>query len=69
MLPNPERAWYRGAAAKTIDRPEVERRIGPTPEPIEALAGGLANINVRVGRDRVLRVNRRNAGNRAAEVG
>ena len=56
MLLNPERGWYRRARAKTIDRTEVERRIGPTPEPIEALAGGLANINVRVGRDRVLRV-------------
>jgi hypothetical protein len=28
-------------AARTIDRLEVERRIGPTSEPIEALAGGL----------------------------
>ncbi|HTE51414.1 MAG TPA: hypothetical protein VK698_11260 [Kofleriaceae bacterium] len=56
MLPHPERAWYHGGAAKTIDRSEVERRIGPTPEPIEALAGGLANTNVRIGRDRVLRV-------------
>jgi aminoglycoside phosphotransferase (APT) family kinase protein len=56
MLPNPERAWYGAAAAKTIDRAEVERRIGPTPEPLEVLTGGLANLNVRVGRDRVLRI-------------
>ena len=58
MLPNPERAWYRAAVATTIDRAEVERRIGPTREPIEVLTGGLANINVRVGRDRVLRIHR-----------
>src|SRR4051812_28485698 len=56
MLPNPERAWHRAAAARTIDRAEVERRIGPTREPIEVLTGGLGNINLRVGRDRVLRI-------------
>jgi hypothetical protein len=58
MLPNPERAWYGAAAARTIDRAEVERRIGPTREPIEVLTGGLANTNVRVERDRVLRIHR-----------
>jgi len=58
MLPNPERAWYRAAATRTIDRAEVERRIGTTREPLEVLTGGLANINVRVGLDRVLRIQR-----------
>lgn len=57
MLQNPERSWH-GAAAAAIDRAEVERRIGATREPIEVLAGGLHNINVRVGRDRVLRIQR-----------
>jgi len=68
MLPNPERAWYRAAAAATIDRAEVERRIGPTPESVEVLVGGLANINVRVGRDRVLRIYRDPAGRMAKET-
>lgn len=56
-LENPEEAWSR-AVLPAIDRAEVERRIGPTSEPIEVLAGGFANLNVRVGRDRVLRVKR-----------
>jgi hypothetical protein len=42
--------------APTIDRAEVERRIGPTQEPLEVLSGGLKNLNVRVGHDRVLRI-------------
>jgi len=57
MLRNPERVWHGGTVA-TIDPAEVERRIGATREPIEVLAGGLANIHVRVGRDRVLRIQR-----------
>ena len=52
-LRNPEAAWSR-ALGRTIDRAEIERRIGPTSEPIELLSGGIANLNVRVG-DRVLR--------------
>jgi Phosphotransferase enzyme family len=43
-------------SAQTVDRVEVERRIGPTSEPLEVLSGGLKNLNVRVGRDRVLRI-------------
>lgn len=58
-LPNPERAWERPAGLSSLDRAEVERRLGPVSEPLELLAGGLANLNVRVGRDRVLRVYRR----------
>jgi fructosamine-3-kinase len=41
-----------------IDRDEVERRIGPTTETLELLGGGLSNSNIRVGRDRVLRIYR-----------
>ncbi len=54
-LRNPEAAWSR-ALERSIDRAEVERRLGPTKEPIELLTGGFANVNVRVGRDRVLRI-------------
>jgi aminoglycoside phosphotransferase (APT) family kinase protein len=54
-LRNPEEAWSRAASA-TIDRAEVERRIGPTREAIEVLTGGFANLNVRVGDGRVLRI-------------
>jgi hypothetical protein len=58
MLPNPERVWHDAAVARTIERAEVERRIGPTRESIEVLTGGLANINLRVGSDRLLRIKR-----------
>jgi hypothetical protein len=54
QLPNPERAW--ASAAATVSREEIERRIGPTTEPIEVLSGGLINLNVRIGVDRVLRI-------------
>lgn len=57
MLENPERDWPR--PTEIIDRAEVERRIGPTSEPLDVLSGGLRNLNVRVGRDRVLRIQRR----------
>lgn len=57
MLANPERTWHL-ATTRTLDRAEVERRIGPTREPVEVLSGGLRNLNVRVGRDRVLRIQR-----------
>ena len=55
LLANPEPAWSR-AVLPTVDRAEVERRLGPTDEPIEVLSGGFANLNVRVGRERVLRI-------------
>jgi hypothetical protein len=51
-------AWSRSVMLAAIDRAEVTRRIGPTTEPIEVLSGGFANLNVRVGRDRVLRIKR-----------
>jgi len=56
-LRNPEAAWSRAITPPTIDRAEIERRIGPTSEPIEVLSGGFANVNVRVG-DRVVRIKR-----------
>ena len=57
MLRNPELEWMR-APRRSIDPHQVERRIGPTSEPLELLSGGLNNINIRVGRDRVLRIYR-----------
>jgi hypothetical protein len=57
MLANPERSWER--AVTSLDRAEVERRLGPVSEPLEVLSGGLANLNVRVGRDKVIRVYQR----------
>lgn len=55
MLRNPERGWM-GSSQRPVDRHEVERRIGPTSEDLQLLSGGLNNLNIRVGRDRVLRI-------------
>ena len=57
-LRNPETLWSRTATPTTIDHAEVERRVGPTTESIEVLSGGFANLNLRVGRERVLRIKR-----------
>lgn len=57
MLRNPERDWMR-ASQRSINVDEVERRIGSTTEPLELLSGGLNNINIRIGRSRVLRIYR-----------
>ncbi len=53
-LSNPERGWIHVTAP--VERAEVEARLGATDEPLVLLSGGLANRNVRVGRDRVLRI-------------
>lgn len=59
-LPNPERAWERPPLVDADDPAEVvRRRLGPTSAPLEILSGGLANLNVGVGADHVLRVYRR----------
>lgn len=55
-LRNPERQWERPDGVGKFDRFEVESRIGEVSEPVELLAGGLANLNVRIGAGRVLRV-------------
>jgi aminoglycoside phosphotransferase (APT) family kinase protein len=55
LLADPEPAWSH-AVLRAVDRAEVERRLGPTDERIEVLSGGFDNRNVRVGRDRVLRI-------------
>jgi fructosamine-3-kinase len=67
VFPNPEREWERAADLATLDRREVERRIGPTQASLELLSGGRANVNVRVGADRVLRIYRRDRDARARE--
>ncbi|HEY9427803.1 MAG TPA: phosphotransferase [Gemmatimonadaceae bacterium] len=58
-LRNPECLWERPNDAGMFDRFEVESRMGQVSEPLELLPGGLANLNVRVGAGRVLRVYRR----------
>jgi fructosamine-3-kinase len=55
---NPERSWERSASLGTLDRGEIERRIGSITGSMEILPGGLANLNVRVD-DTVLRIYRR----------
>jgi fructosamine-3-kinase len=68
MLPDPEAEWDPPPATRAVDRAEVERRIGPSPAPLEVLAGGRANLNVRVGADRVLRIHRRDPAAAAKEA-
>jgi fructosamine-3-kinase len=57
-LRNPEREWERASVPAATLRAEVERRLGPTTEPLALLGGGLKNLNVRVGHERVLRIHR-----------
>jgi aminoglycoside phosphotransferase (APT) family kinase protein len=56
-LPNPELEWMR-APTQLVSRDEVERRIGPTGDALQLLGGGMSNVNIRVGRARVLRIYR-----------
>lgn len=67
-LRNPERLWERPNDAGTFDRFDVESRIGQLCEPVELLSGGLANLNVRIGTGRVLRVYRRDPSALAVEA-
>jgi fructosamine-3-kinase len=66
-IPNPEHEWERATAIASVDRAEVEARLGPTSASLELLSGGQANLNVRVGADRVLRIYRRDPRVRAKE--
>ena len=68
LFPNPEDGWERAAATTVLDPSDVERRLGPTNEPLEVLPGGHANVNVRVGSGRVLRIYRRDPGTGAKEM-
>jgi hypothetical protein len=66
-LPEPEAGWDPPPPARTVDRAEVERRIGPCAGPLEVLGGGRNNLNVRVG-ERVLRIYRHDPGAAAKEA-
>jgi aminoglycoside phosphotransferase (APT) family kinase protein len=68
VLANPERDWARPEPAPANLRAEVERRIGPTTEPLELLTGGLRNLTVRVGDQRVLRIHRQGTADVAKEA-
>src|SRR5258708_29447102 len=61
-LLNPEKNWERNADAVSVSRDEIEQRIGPFQESAEMLSGGLANANVLIGKEKVLRVYRRDPG-------
>ena len=54
-LPNPEHDWAPHERIRSFDPVDVERRIGTTNELLEVLRGGLANLNIRIGK-RVLRI-------------
>jgi len=60
-LANPELEWLGESVDESDLGSAVESRIGPVAERLLALAGGHANLNVRVGDDRVLRIFRRDA--------
>jgi fructosamine-3-kinase len=66
-LPNPERDWERSGPVAAFDPADVRCRLGPTHESLELLSGGHANVNVRVGAGRVLRIYRRDPGAAARE--
>lgn len=68
LLPDPERAWERAAHVEALDRAEIERRVGPFTGGVEVLSGGHANVNVRLGAERVLRVYRRDPAAAAKEA-
>lgn len=65
FLANPEDAW--SSQVPALARSDVEDRIGPTSEQLEVLSGGLANLNIRVGSERVLRIHRRDPESTALE--
>lgn len=65
-LSDPEAEWQRRAPRKPL-REEVERRLGPTGQPLTLLDGGRANTNIRIGTDRVLRIYERDPGAVAKE--
>lgn len=67
-LANPEREWERPDAVTHVERGDIEARIGPVSVAPEVLSGGLANLNVRVGDGRVLRIHRRDPGVTAKEA-
>jgi aminoglycoside phosphotransferase (APT) family kinase protein len=65
-LANPEAGWDPPDRSRTIDPADIERRVGPVDDH-EVLAGGHANLNVRIA-DRVLRIHRRDPAATAREA-
>lgn len=66
-LHNPEVRWQRELDPQPIDRQEIIRRVDIGEDETELLSGGLANQNIRIGKDRVLRIYRRDEGCLALE--
>lgn len=64
---NPESQWMDASRAPAFDPKDVESRIGAVSEPLSLLSGGLANTNIRIGKNRVLRIYRRDKGELAKE--
>jgi aminoglycoside phosphotransferase (APT) family kinase protein len=60
-LANPEARWERPAIEQGEAEAEARRRLGDLPGPVTPLSGGLANLVLRIGDDRVLRIYRRDA--------
>jgi fructosamine-3-kinase len=60
-LTNPEVRWVRAAVTQEAAEAEARRCLGRLDEPVTPLSGGLANLVMRIGDDRVLRVYRRDA--------
>lgn len=65
---NPEESWVPSGQVSIVSRAEVEKCIGPTTEHLQLLSGGQANTNIQVGRDKVLRLYRRDAGTAGKEI-
>jgi aminoglycoside phosphotransferase (APT) family kinase protein len=61
QLTNPEVHWARSAVTQDAAEREARRCLGPLDEPVTRLSGGLANLVLRIGEQRVLRIYRRDA--------
>lgn len=68
LLQNPEHLWERPDSVEAIEYSELESRVGVITGPVELLTGGLANLNVRMGAGRVLRIYRREPRTAALEA-
>jgi fructosamine-3-kinase len=66
-LSNPELGWERGPEEPQSTLKEAAARIDCAGLELELLSGGLANTNIRVGREKVLRIYRQDAGRLSKE--
>ncbi len=67
-LPNPERAWAAEQAPLPLEPEHVVTRVGAAFTTLELLSGGLANSNVLIDGERVLRIHRRDPSSAAKEA-